>query len=47
MAILLYRTAVTLQNWEILCPEEKREVLRQKVTLIKKEASQVLWLNWK
>jgi hypothetical protein len=39
--------AVTLQNWEILCPEEKRVVLKQKVTLIKKEASQVLWLKWK
>ena len=46
MAILLFNMAVMLQNWIILCPEEKED-LKQKVLLIKTEATQVSWLRWK
>jgi hypothetical protein len=44
----LQNAAVLMQNWVILCPEEEEEEdLRHKAMLIKKEASQVLWLRWK
>jgi hypothetical protein len=46
MAILLYQVAGTVQKWAILCPEEKKGVLMQKVGLIKEAAAEVLWIRW-
>jgi hypothetical protein len=45
MAILLFQVAVMVEKWKILYPEE--EVISQKVKLFKKEAAQVLWLQWR
>lgn len=35
------------QKWMILCPEEKKGVLMQKVGMLKEVGAQVLWIPWK
>ena len=47
MDILFYQTSKTIQKWAILCPLEQKEDLLQKAMMIKREATQVLWLGWK
>lgn len=47
MAILLYRISMTIQTWAILCPLEKKEALLETMGLLKKEAAQVPWLEWR
>jgi hypothetical protein len=35
------------EKWKILYPEEKKEVISQKVKLFKEAAAQMLWLQWR
>lgn len=37
MDILLYRLATMAQKWELICPEEKKEVLTSKVVSSRKQ----------
>ena len=42
MAMLIHSMVLMLQNWVILCPAEKKDVLLNVVAQFRKEASQVL-----
>jgi hypothetical protein len=44
MDMLLYRISGLLQNWVILCPADKRELLVDYINKIKSAAGQILWL---
>jgi hypothetical protein len=47
MDILLHKVASLVQNWIILCREEKRVTLQAKIGKIKVLAGQVLWLPYR
>jgi hypothetical protein len=47
MPILIFQVAVMAEKWKILYPEEKKEVISQKVKMFKDKANQVLWMQWR
>jgi hypothetical protein len=46
MEMLLFRIAGLLQNWIILCPPSKKEMLQEVINKIKLAAGRILWLPY-
>jgi hypothetical protein len=46
MDMLLYRIARQLQNWIVLCPGDKKEVVTDIISKIKSLAGESLWLPY-
>lgn len=47
MEILLYRICGVLQNWVVLCPQEKKEQLQDCIQKIKMEAMKTFWIPFR